>query len=161
MIIPSLFLNYQAFVCFRAPTSTPTPTTEPVLSATVKQTQPQTNTIASIVKSPMTKVTEKPSESNVDENFRQSVKLKIGSMLSFTGATTDGISQNLSKKAIEKNPVEDEKSIIKPDQMNYLNSIDTIGQNESKVDSAIDDSTSEENMASEQVCNWNYLEFSG
>jgi hypothetical protein len=127
-----------------------------VLSATVKQTQPQTNTIASTVKSPVTKVKEKPSESNVDENFRQSVKSKIGSILAAVGT-----SQNLTKKAIEKNPVEDEKSIIKPDQMNYLNSIDTIGQNESKVDSAIDDSTSEENMASEQVRNWNYLEFSG
>ena len=88
-----------------------------MLSATVKQTQPQKNTIASNVKSTVTKVKEKPSESNADENFRQSVKLKIGSMLSFTGAT-DGISQNLSKKAIEENPVEDEKSIIKPDQMN-------------------------------------------
>ena len=131
-----------------------------MLSATVKQTQPQTNTIASNVKSPVTKVKEKPSESNVDENFRQSVKLKIGSILSLTGAAA-GTSQNLTKKSIEENPVEDEKSIIKPDQMNYLNSIDTIGQNESKVDLAIDDSTSEENMASEQVCNWNYLEFSG
>ena len=154
-----IFFNYQAFVCFRAPPSAPI--TEPVLSATVKQTQPQTNTIASNVKSPVTKVKEKPSESNVDENFRQSVKLKIGSILGLTGAAA-GTSQNLTKKAIEeKNPVEDEKSIIKPDQMNYLNSIDTIGQNEAKVDPAIDDSTSEENMASEQVCNWNYLEFSG
>ena len=132
-----------------------------MLSATVKQTQPQTNTIASNVKSPVTKVKEKPSESNVDENFRQSVKLKIGSILGLTGAASE-TSQNLTKKAIEeKTPVEDEKSIIKPDQMSYLNSIDTIGQNESKVDSAIDDSTSEENLASEQVCNWNYLEFSG
>ena len=132
-----------------------------MLSATVKQTQPQTNTIASNVKSPVTKVKEKPSESNVDENFRQSVKLKIGSILGLT-AVAAGTSQNLTKKAIEeKNPVEDEKSIIKPDQMNYLNSIDTIGQKEAKVDPAIDDSTSEENMASEQVCNWNYLEFSG
>ena len=104
------------------------------------------------MKSPVTKVKEKPSESNVDENFRQSVKLKIGSILGLT-AVAAGTSQNLTKKAIEENPVEDEKSIIKPDQMNYLNSIDTMGQNESKVDSAIDDSTSEENMASEQVCN--------
>ena len=119
-----------------------------MLSATVKQTQPQTNTIASNVKSPVTKVKEKPSESNVDENFRQSVKLKIGSILSLTGAAA-GTSQNLSKKTVEENPVEDEKSIIKADQMSYLNSIDTIGQNESKFDSANDDSTSE------QVCNWN------
>ena len=119
-----------------------------MLSATVKKTQPQTNTIASNVKSPVTKVKEKPSESNVDESFHQSVKLKIGSLLSLTGAAA-GTSQNLSKKAIEENPVEDEKSIIKADQMSYLNSIDTIGQNESKFDSANDDSTSE------QVCNWN------
>ena len=145
----SFFLNYQAFVCFRAPPSAPI--TEPVLLATVKQTQPQKNTTASNVKSTVTKVKEKPSESNVDENFRQSVKLKIGSILGLTGAAA-GTSQNLTKKAIEENPVEDEKSIIKPDQMNYLNSIDTIGQNGSKIDSAIDDSTSEENLASEQVC---------
>ena len=136
-----------------------------MLSASVKKTQPQTNTIASSVKSPVTEVKEKPSsqghlwnqmstkvaaslESKVDESFDQSVKLKIGSILSLTGAAA-GTSQNLSKKAIEENPVEDEKSIIKADQMSYLNSIDTIGQNESKVDSANDDSTSE------QVCNWN------
>ena len=70
--------------------------------------------------------------------------------MGITGATGAGISQNLTEKAMEETPFEEKESIIKPDQMSYLNSIDT---NESKVDSSIDDSTSEETMASEQVCN--------
>ena len=123
------------------PVIEPVKTSEIGTIPTVKKSQTKT-IMTDKIEAPVIKSKEKVPETKIDESFRDSVKSKMGTFLSFAKG---GLQQNL-----KSNSVQDE-SLIKSDQMQYLKSMDTLDNNGPyKID--IDDSSSDENLALEQVC---------